>query len=231
MAVFDALYRDVGEYFGREPDALLTRFEREIGAGARAPRAGSRVLDIGAGQGRHALYLARRGHPVDCIETSAVAVEQLRERASRENLPVRAFPVDFETYAPDVEHYPAILLFGLIQELPRDSIGRLMERIDAWTHAGSLVLATAFTTGDPGYPEVSRTWREIGRYSFVNDAGFVRTFLEKNELRGLFDGWESLHYWEGLGPEHSHGGDAPHRHGRVEAAFRKEAGPLASSER
>jgi cyclopropane fatty-acyl-phospholipid synthase-like methyltransferase len=223
MAVFDALYKNVGEYFGREPDALLTRFEREIGAGSRAPRAGSRVLDIGAGQGRHALYLARRGHPVDCVETSAVAVEQLRERASKEHLPVRAFPVDFETYSPDVEYYPVILLFGLIQELPADSIGRLMERIDAWTGTGSLALVTAFTMDDPGYSEVSRTWREIGKNSFVSEAGFVRTFLEKNELRSLFNGWEAPHYWEGLGPEHRHGSDPPHRHGRVEAAFRKTA--------
>jgi hypothetical protein len=49
----------------------------------------------------------------------------------------------------------------------------------------------------------------------------VRTFLEKDELRGLFGGWETLHYMEELGPEHSHGTDAPHRHGRVEGIFRK----------
>ncbi len=49
----------------------------------------------------------------------------------------------------------------------------------------------------------------------------MRTFLEKDELRDLFGGWEALHYVEELGPEHRHGTDAPHRHGRVEGVFRK----------
>jgi len=221
MAIFDKLYGDVADYFGGAPDELLARLCEKLSPGVRA-------LDVGAGQGRHALCLARRGHPVDCIDASAVAVEQLRACASKENLPVRAFTAAFETYSPDVEYYPVILLFGLIQELPWGSIGALMERIDAWTRAGSVVLVTAFTTADPGYHDVSRTWREIGKNSFVNEAGFVRTFLDPGELKGLFGGWEALHYWEGLGPEHRHGSDPPHRHGRVEAALRKEAGPAAS---
>jgi len=218
MAVFDKLYGDVRDYFGREPDALLVRFDGEL-------RAGGRVLDLGAGQGRHALYLARRGRAVDALEPSIVAAGQLQALASEENLPLRTFAQGFETFSPDMEHYAGILLFGLIQELPVDSIRPLMERVGAWTDAGSLALVTAFTTADPAYPEVSRTWRGIGKNSFVSEAGFVKTFLEKNELRVLFDGWEALHYWEGLGPEHRHGSEPPHHHGRVEAAFRKNTGP------
>jgi cyclopropane fatty-acyl-phospholipid synthase-like methyltransferase len=216
MTVFDKLYMADAEYFGGEPDELLVRFCDKLDPGAR-------VLDVGAGQGRNALFLARRGHPVDCIESSRVAVAQICQHAAKEDLPVRAFPLDFEAYDPDVEYYPVILLFGLIQELPRDSIAVLLERIAAWTRAGSIALVTAFTTGDPEAPEVSRTWRKIGRNSFLSDTGFVRTFLEPGEFKELFSGWEALHHWEGLGPEHRHGSDPPHRHGRVEAAFRKTA--------
>ena len=214
MTVFDKLYVTDAKYFGGDPDDLLVQFCERLDPGAR-------VLDVGAGQGRHALFLARRGHPVDCIEASRVAVAQINECASKERLPVRAFPLEFEEYSPDVDFYPVILLFGLIQELPWDSIGTLVDRATAWTRAGSLVLATAFTTGDPEAPEISCTWRKIGKNSFLRDAGFVRTFLEPGEFKTLFEGWEPLHYWEGLGPEHRHGNDPPHRHGRVEAVLRK----------
>jgi SAM-dependent methyltransferase len=222
MTVFDDLYASFDDYFGLEPDDLILQFNR------RLDRTG-RVLDIGAGQGRNALFLARRSCAVDALEPSAVAAEQMRSRASEETLPLRIFQDGFETFSSDVEHYTGILVFGLIQELPRESIGALMSRINAWTREGSLALVTAFTVEDPGFEDISQAWRAIGRNSFSNDAGFVRTFLERGELRLLFGGWEALHYWEGLGAEHSHGGDAPHRHGRVEALFCK--GPAAGTGR
>jgi SAM-dependent methyltransferase len=214
MTVFDDLYKDVIDYFGTEPDSLLVRFRGELAAGGRA-------LDIGAGQGRNALCLARQGVAVDCIDPSEVAEDQVWPSVFGDDLPVRFFPQRFETFVPDVDYYSAVLAFGLIQELPRESIATLVERIEGWTSPGGLALVTAFTTDDPGFGEVSRTWREIGKNSFSSGAGFVRTFLEKNELRELFGGWETLHFWEGLGPEHRHGTGAPHRHGRVEGVFRK----------
>jgi tellurite methyltransferase len=196
MAVFDTLYGAVADYFGSGPDELLARY-----CGSLPP--GERVLDVGAGQGRNALFLARRGSPVDCIDPSAVAMTQLAHRASKERLPVRVFPLGFEAYSPDVEHYPVILLFGLMQELPRDSIGPLVTKLDSWASPGGLLLVTAFTTLDPEYTESS-----------------ARTYLAPGELKTLFAGWEPLHYWEGLGSEHRHGEGAPHRHGRVEAVLR-----------
>ena len=214
MTVFDKLYMADAKYFGGDPDDLLVQFCEKLDPGAR-------VLDVGAGQGRHALFLARRGHHIDCIEASRVAVAQISECASQERLPVRAFPLEFEEFSPDMEYYPVILLFGLIQELPWDSIAALVDKVNAWTRAGSLVLTTAFTTDDPEAPEISRTCRKLGKNSFLRDTGFVRTFLEPGELKALFTGWEPLHYWEGLGPEHRHGSGTPHRHGRVEAVLRK----------
>ncbi len=123
MTVFDDLYKDVIDYFGAEPDSLLVRFHGELAAGGR-------VLDIGAGQGRNALYLARQGIAVDCIDPSEVAEDQVWPCVLGDDLPVRFFPQSFETFVPDVDYYSAVLVFGLIQELPRESIETLVERIE-----------------------------------------------------------------------------------------------------
>ena len=48
--------------FGVEPDARVWSLSGELDP------AGSRILDIGAGTGRNALALARRGHPVEVVE-------------------------------------------------------------------------------------------------------------------------------------------------------------------
>jgi SAM-dependent methyltransferase len=44
---------------------------------------GARVLDLGAGTGRHAVYLARHGAHVLAVDVSDVACEVLRDRARR----------------------------------------------------------------------------------------------------------------------------------------------------
>jgi precorrin-6B methylase 2 len=52
------------------------------------------VLDIGAGTGRNALALARRGHPVDAIESTPKFAEMIRADADRETLNVRVVESD-----------------------------------------------------------------------------------------------------------------------------------------
>ena len=52
------------------PSRWVTRWARHA-----AP--GSRVLDVACGGGRHALYFAERGHPVDAVDRDADAVGAL----------------------------------------------------------------------------------------------------------------------------------------------------------
>lgn len=82
-----------GPLFGTEADARVSALAAE----AVDPRA-YRVLDIGAGTGRNALALARRGHPVDAVEITPKFAEIIRSGAEREALDVRVIESDaFDT--------------------------------------------------------------------------------------------------------------------------------------
>lgn len=70
-------------YFGVEPDAKVLDVANRVLVPAK-----SRVLDIGAGTGRNALALARRGHPVDAVELTPKFAEILTETARQESLPI-----------------------------------------------------------------------------------------------------------------------------------------------
>src|SRR6185437_5199478 len=53
-----------------------------------------RVLDVGAGTGRNALALARRGHPVDAVEMTAKFADVMRAAADSESLRVNVIHSD-----------------------------------------------------------------------------------------------------------------------------------------
>jgi SAM-dependent methyltransferase len=78
-----------GPLFGVEADARVSALAAE------ATDPGShRVLDIGAGTGRNALALARRGHPVDAVEMAEKFAGIIRTEAERDSLDVRVIQGD-----------------------------------------------------------------------------------------------------------------------------------------
>jgi SAM-dependent methyltransferase len=213
---YDQTYKTSDEYFGSRPDPILEHYCGLL----EAP---GPVLDVGAGQGRNALFLARRGFSVDAIDPSQVAVETTAKAAAKEGVRIRAIHSSFETFLPDRAPYAGILLFGLIQILSREEIGLLKEKTWAWARDGSLVFATAFTTEDPSFRRCQREWTPVGKNSFSKEPGIVRTFLEKDEILSIYDGYTVVHHWEGRGPEHRHGNGPVERHGWVDCVLRRGA--------
>ncbi len=112
---YDDAYRTAG-WFGTEPSRLLTDHLDLLPAGAR-------VLDIGMGQGRHALPLARRGCRVTGIDTSSVAVQTVADVAAAEDLPVAALRQDYRALPDPERPWDAILCFGLLPMLPVAEVG------------------------------------------------------------------------------------------------------------
>ncbi len=72
-----------GPFFGSHPDAKLMAVAAELGDPATAP-----ILDIGAGPGRNSLPLAKRGHPVDAVELTAVFAQQLLDQSAAAGLSI-----------------------------------------------------------------------------------------------------------------------------------------------
>ena len=101
-----------GPLFGTEPDARVWALAAETADPASHP-----VLDVGAGTGRNALALARRGHPVDAVEMSPKFADIIRAEAERESLPVRVLAGDvFETMDGVRRDYEMIILAEVVPD-------------------------------------------------------------------------------------------------------------------
>jgi 2-polyprenyl-3-methyl-5-hydroxy-6-metoxy-1,4-benzoquinol methylase len=209
---YDDLYSKHDGYFGEHPDQILVDYCDLIDK--RKP-----VLDIGAGQGRHSLYLAERSIPVDAIDNSIVAIEHLAQEARRREVMINTCHFGFADLRAKPASYSAVLLFGLVQLLRREEIDDLINKIQNWLIDDGLVFLLAFLKDDASYERFSKG-KQIGRNSFINENGTVRTFLESNEVLGLFDGFEVIHHWEGMGPLHQHADNPPEQHSEVHAVLR-----------
>jgi SAM-dependent methyltransferase len=108
-----------GPLFGTEPDARVSALAAEMADAGSHP-----VLDIGAGTGRNALALARRGHPVDAVEMSPKFADIIRAEAERDSLQVRVMNGDvFATMDGVRRDYQLIILAEVVPDFR--SVGEL----------------------------------------------------------------------------------------------------------
>ena len=144
--------------FGTEPDARVLALAAEA-----ADPTTHRVLDIGAGTGRNALALARRGHPVDAVEMTPKFADILRSEAESESLDVRVIRSDvFTAMEGDHEEYQLMVLAEVVPDFrtTRELRG-VFELATECLASGGYLVFNAFLAR-PGYTPDS-TARELGQ--------------------------------------------------------------------
>jgi SAM-dependent methyltransferase len=98
--------------FGSYPDTRIWHLAHEHDVPGDAP-----ILDIGAGTGRNALALARRGHPVDAVEMTREFAEALHRDIELEQLPVRVLQRNvFDSEADLRDDYAMIFLSEVVSD-------------------------------------------------------------------------------------------------------------------
>ncbi len=98
---------------------------------------GGDALDIGCGQGRDALLLARHGFRVTGIDASSVGIAQMLARAK--GLPVTGIVADFYNWQFP-QDYDLIVLDSILHfAADKDKERALLDRVFAHTHPGGHV--------------------------------------------------------------------------------------------
>jgi SAM-dependent methyltransferase len=101
------------------------------------------VLDVAAGRGRHALYLAASGWPVHAVDRDGEALAAVRDSARGLSGTVTTEVLDLETDPPPSlgrEHYGAVLVFNYLHR-------PLMPAIVAAVAAGGVLIYETFSVG------------------------------------------------------------------------------------
>jgi SAM-dependent methyltransferase len=157
-SLYDKAYAGLPE-FRTEPNRLLVE--------AVARRTPGTALDVGMGQGRNALFLARQGWTVTGFDVSAVGLSQARAAAAAAGLTVDAVHASDEEFEFGRERWD---LIALLYTIEKRSVFRVREAL----RPGGLVVVEAA----------------------LREAGGAAWEFESNELLRIFDGFAILKYEE-----------------------------------
>jgi SAM-dependent methyltransferase len=132
---WDERYAANEHLFGREPNAF-------VAAEAHRIPAGSEVLELGAGEGRTLLWLAReRGVHGTAVDFSGEALAAARRRADRAEVSLDTVEADVRTWAPERQWDAVLVTF--LQLLP-DERRRLYDTMRECVRPGGLLLGEWF---------------------------------------------------------------------------------------
>ena len=148
---YNQIYSNDPNAFAQEPLPLVTKL-----ASLLSPDCG--VWDIGAGQGRNSIYLAKRGCHVRATEISQKAAELLAKRARDAGVTLDIVLVDALMDKPP-SHYDAILCVHVLHHLNKKDAISVLLKMQRYTKKGGYNLITAFTQDGDFFRQNSATTR------------------------------------------------------------------------
>lgn len=97
------------------------------------------VLDIGCGQGRDALHIARRGHHVVGVDLSPTGIMQLLEDAQAEGLHIEGIVADLREYQP-AGMFDVVVIDRTLHMLNAEAKLQVLERIGPIVRVDGFIL-------------------------------------------------------------------------------------------
>ena len=141
-AFWDERYRAAEAAFGLAPTPLV-----EAWADRFAP--GARVVDVGAGEGRNALFLATRGVRTAALDFATEGLKKAAERAAADGLTLDVVEQDVRDWQPEAGAWDGVVCV-FTHLLPDERAGFYQTVIRA-LRPGGLLVAEWFTPEQLGY--------------------------------------------------------------------------------
>lgn len=169
---YDKLYASEKVVFGEgKPESLVVKALDSLRSG--------KVLDIGGGEGRNAVFMAENGFDVEVVDVSSVGVKKIQNRAKELGINIKTRVADITEI--EFKDYDIIILSFVLHLIRRDEAVQLLKRVMEHTNPGGLNIVIGFTKeGD----------------FFKNNPNARSYYLDLGELKKIYGRWRILEYAE-----------------------------------
>ncbi len=187
---YNSRYSKKEFYWGRKANNLVIDSVRYLPSNAK-------VLDIGCGEGRDSLFLAKCNFNVSAVDISEEGIRKLKKNSRKEKLKIKTDVSDVKSYLQDCEKFDAIIAMNILQFIDQKNIFNVIEKIKSKTKPNGINVIASFVAQSP---KQKKAVLSKGRY-----------FFDKGELKELYKDWKILFYEEKLDKWETHG-EPKHRH-------------------
>ncbi len=164
---WDKTYSRQDYVFGKDPVAFLVEHVDKLPKG--------KALDIAVGEGRNAVFLAKKGFQVEGVDISVVGLRKAQKLAAENGVKIQTTNADLNKYRIKPNTYSVILDFYYLQR-------NLIPQIKAGLKKGGVVVFETYTLEHLKNPG-SGAWEK-------------EFLLQPGELKNAFADFEILHYSE-----------------------------------
>ena len=138
VSPYQEWYKSPEYYWGTEPSSLCLKIIALL-----PPVRPYRVLDIGCGEGKDAVFLARCGYDVTAFDIAQAGIDKAKRLAERANVYIDAFCADVEDYRLDRE-YDILHCSGVLHYIRPQLRAEIFDNYRAHTAQGGLHAMNVF---------------------------------------------------------------------------------------
>ena len=159
---YETWYEGDDYYWGLEPGSFLEELIKLC-----PPSSDKKVLDIGCGEGKDAVYMAQKGYAVTAFDLTENGIRKTIALADKRGVKLNAYVDDINTFETD-EQFDIIYSTGTVQYLFDENKKEFFDKLEKITKPGGIVYINVFV--EKSFLELPPDWDkeekknvEIGR--------------------------------------------------------------------
>jgi len=199
---YDRRYARDAYYWGVKPSPICYRVLQLM-----PPERNLRLIDIGCGEGRNAVFFARNGYDVTAFDTSPVGLKKANRLADEVGVKIKVFEGDINMHRL-TDKYDIIFSTGVLQYIPPDQRRIMIDHYQEQTVSGGLNVHSIIVR-KPFIPRASDA--EKSAYKWVS-----------GEILKYYHEWKIEFINEGI--FNCNSGGVPHQHAINRVIARKVEG-------
>lgn len=155
-----------------------------------------RILDLGCGIGRHAVFFAEQGFEVEAMDLSPEGIARVEAVAKERSLSIRTTLGDMVSLPFDTGSFDGVIAFHSIYHTDRNGIEKVISEIQRILKPGGGLFITFNSKSNPTFTDPDN--QIVDEHTIVKtkgiEAGVPHYYVDEPEIRRLLTGFSFIRF-------------------------------------